>query len=151
MEEEEETEEPLGLFLELSSSSMESSTASAATSNGTQKRLSKPDAPPGTVSWDSAGDLVEEATGMASTKTRSFSLEACLTSDKYLKQSMPMVKAMAGRDFTIAYLQKEGFNNPLFFEDKADLDLKMPASKSFGVADVRGAVGSRRQVSESKL
>lgn len=44
-------------------------------------------------------------------------------------------------DFTIAYLQKNGFNIPLLFTDKAGLGLHVP-SPNFSVHDVRTCVGN---------
>lgn len=43
-------------------------------------------------------------------------------------------------DFTISYLQKNGFVIPLLFKDKAGLGLHVP-SQNFSVNDVRTCVG----------
>lgn len=44
-------------------------------------------------------------------------------------------------DFTVAYIQKNGFSTPLYFKDKTGLDLKIPKS-DFTVGDVRQCVGN---------
>lgn len=44
-------------------------------------------------------------------------------------------------DFTIAYIQKNGFSTPLLFKDKYGLDIKVPKS-DFSVGDVRQCVGN---------
>ncbi len=73
-------------------------------------------------------------------------LSARLTSPSLGEHADQLVRTVSGRDLTVSYLQREGFDNPVRVADKADLDLKMPPPKGFSVADVRAAVGSRRQV-----
>uniref|UniRef100_A0A2S2R0T4 [histone H3]-dimethyl-L-lysine(36) demethylase n=1 Tax=Sipha flava TaxID=143950 RepID=A0A2S2R0T4_9HEMI len=72
---------------------------------------------------------------------RSFSLQDKLDSTRYTHSNF--VKQMDGKDFTISYLQKNGFTIPLLFNDKVGLGLHVP-SPNFSVNDVRTCVGSRR-------
>ncbi|KZS21040.1 JmjC domain-containing Histone demethylation protein 1 [Daphnia magna] len=79
---------------------------------------------------------------MAFSTLPSFSLDVKLSSDKFEHH---FVQEMQGKDFTIAYIQKNGFSTPLLFKDKYGLDIKVPKS-DFSVGDVRQCVGSRRMV-----
>ncbi len=91
-----------------------------------------------------------------------------LNNASYQSHANTLVRRMQGRDLTVSFLQREGFENPIIVEDKADLDLKVgefsnlcifaavmdflclqmpaPTKVNFSVADVRAAVGSRRLV-----
>jgi hypothetical protein len=51
---------------------------------------------------------------------------------------------MCHLDFTISYLQKNGFTIPLLFNDKVGLGLHVP-SPNFSVNDVRTCVGKFQQ------
>jgi len=44
-------------------------------------------------------------------------------------------------DFTMEYIQKNGFSMPLLFKDKIGLNMKVPKS-DFSVGDVRQCVGN---------
>ena len=104
-----------------------------------QKRASrKKKLQDGTVAWAAAEMQIEGV--------RSFDLEEKLASKS--RYPAGFVKTMLGKEVSVAHFQKEGFNNPIHVPDKTDLDLKMPsaAGKTFGVQDIRSAVGSRRCV-----
>ena len=73
-------------------------------------------------------------------------LQEKLSSTVFAAHGDNLVRSVAGKDLTVAYLQKEGFESPLFVADKADLDLKVPATRDCGVSYIRAAVGSRRCV-----
>ena len=86
------------------------------------------------TSWD---QLDEDVEGI-----RSYGIEEKLLADKY---QHPLVETMdSGRSFSISYLQNGGFKQPVHVPDKSELDLKVPLAKTFGVAEVRASVGSRR-------
>ncbi len=89
----------------------------------------------------------------------SFSLDLKLTTDKF---GNFFVQEMQGKgksisivnliylkifdvcistDFTMGYIQKNGFSTPLLFRDKSGLDMKVPKS-DFSVGDVRQCVGN---------
>jgi len=48
-------------------------------------------------------------------------------------------------DFTMGYIQKNGFSVPLLFKDKSGLDMKVPKS-DFSVGDVRQCVGNFKNI-----
>lgn len=73
---------------------------------------------------------------------RSFSLQDKLETDRF---AQCFAKEMQGSDFTLAYLQRHGFNTPLVFKEKSGLGLVVP-STNFSINDVRMCVGSRRQL-----
>jgi len=71
-----------------------------------------------------------------------FDLQEKLESEKFNRD---FVKEMVGREFTISYLQQNGFETPILIKEKADLGLLVP-NKIFSVNDVKICVGSRRQI-----
>uniref|UniRef100_A0A8D0GXZ0 Uncharacterized protein n=1 Tax=Sphenodon punctatus TaxID=8508 RepID=A0A8D0GXZ0_SPHPU len=73
---------------------------------------------------------------------RSFNLEEKLKSKMYHGD---FVRAMAGKDFTFEYVQREALRHPLIFRSKEGLGIKMP-DPDFTVRDVKLLVGSRRIV-----
>jgi hypothetical protein len=101
------------------------------------------------MAWESAG----------AESTRTFRLEDKLWNERFSKPE-GLVKTMSGRDLTVSWLQREGFNNPLLVLDKAELDLRVPmwsakrddgpgpgGARPFGVADVRAAGWCQTQTS----
>ena len=88
----------------------------------------------GSVSWELADDHLEGRVNL--------DLESKIKSDKYTKD---FIKELSGNALSVAHFQREGFNNPIFVSDKEGLGIKIP-NKGFTVADVRTAVGSRRNV-----
>nr|XP_054749214.1 lysine-specific demethylase 2A-like isoform X1 [Lytechinus pictus] len=73
---------------------------------------------------------------------RTFTLDDKLTTDRY---NFPMVKTMSSQDFTLQWLQENGFDTPLLFKESTHLDIRTPDS-TFTVSDVKQFVGSRRVV-----
>ncbi|CAK9304375.1 unnamed protein product [Gordionus sp. m RMFG-2023] len=53
------------------------------------------------------------------------------------------IRELKGEDFTVKYIQENGFEYPLIFKDKSGLGLRVP-SQNFNVDDVRRLVGSHR-------
>ncbi len=116
----------------------------------------------GTVSWElaaSAGDVegdedddFEDAalstsleSGGAPVGKHLIDLKEQLTSPKFNPDDPAFFKKMAnGTELTMSYLQKEGLCKPILVQDKEGLDLKIPNASSFGIAEVRSSVGSRR-------
>ncbi|XP_022665564.1 lysine-specific demethylase 2B-like isoform X2 [Varroa destructor] len=74
---------------------------------------------------------------------RTFTIEDKLTAPEF---GAYFVKEMAsGADFSLAYFQEHGFEEPLLFKDKTNLGMRLPSEK-FNVNDVRMCVGSRRRL-----
>lgn len=87
----------------------------------------------GTLSWEAAEGALEGAHRIG------FDINEILASEKY---AADFVKTINGRELNISFLQREGYNNPLFVPETDGLGIKVP-TKNFGVGDVRAAVGSR--------
>ncbi|XP_054276227.1 jmjC domain-containing histone demethylation protein 1-like [Macrosteles quadrilineatus] len=71
-----------------------------------------------------------------------FNLQEKLESVKFDRD---FIQEMEGKDFTISYLQQNGFETPILVTEKSDLGLLVP-SKIFSVNDVKICVGSRRHI-----
>ncbi|XP_042885733.1 lysine-specific demethylase 2A-like [Penaeus japonicus] len=71
-----------------------------------------------------------------------FDLEQKIKTDKF---DSCFVKDMTEHDYTLAHVQKNGFNWPLLFKDKSKLGITIPSS-DFTINDVRLCVGSRRML-----
>ena len=86
-------------------------------STPTGKRKSKKVISEGNLSWDdNADDKMEGNRIKFLDDLRSNTLK----SDKYSKD---MVKRLPGHEVTVAHMQKEGFNNPIFVPDKDGLGM----------------------------
>jgi len=53
------------------------------------------------------------------------------------------IKELSGEEFDVEYVQRSGFNFPLFFREKTGLHMKVPGP-SFTVTDVKNLVGNKR-------
>ncbi|KAK3927362.1 JmjC domain-containing histone demethylation protein 1 [Frankliniella fusca] len=73
---------------------------------------------------------------------RLFQLDDKLESDRYEQN---VHKEMSGKEFTVQYLQRHGFNTPVLFKEKSGLGMTVP-SKNFTINDVRSCVGSKRML-----
>nr|XP_027219721.1 jmjC domain-containing histone demethylation protein 1-like [Penaeus vannamei] len=71
-----------------------------------------------------------------------FDLEQKIKTDKF---DSCFVKDMTDHEYTLAHVQKNGFNWPLLFKDKSKLGITIPSS-DFTINDVRLCVGSRRML-----
>ena len=70
-------------------------------------------------------------------------LEEPLNSPKYDIADQHVKKLHNGYELDVKRFQTEGFFNPICVFDKDGLGMKIP-DKSFGIGEVRSAVGSRR-------
>ena len=84
-------------------------------STPTGKRKSKKVIPEGNISWDDHAD--DKVDGNRIKFLEDLKLNK-LKSDKYSKD---MVKRLPGHEVTVAHIQREGFNNPIFVPDKDGL------------------------------
>ncbi|CAH1801472.1 unnamed protein product [Owenia fusiformis] len=75
--------------------------------------------------------------------SRTYSIESILQSDKFDDEKL--VKVMEGKDVTVAYWQKHGFDTPIVVHERSGLGMRVP-SENFKVNDVKQCVGSRRVV-----
>ncbi|CAG0879254.1 unnamed protein product [Darwinula stevensoni] len=66
---------------------------------------------------------------------RNFHLEDKLSDEKYSHQ---LVKHISGHEFGLAYMQQNGFKEPILVKEKAGLGLKVPDA-SFTIDDVRAS------------
>ena len=80
----------------------------------TGKRKSKKVLTDGSISWDNADDKFEGNRIKFLEELRSQKLK----SDRYSKD---MVKRLSGHEVTVAHMQREGFNNPIFVPEKDGL------------------------------
>ena len=71
-------------------------------------------------------------------------LQEPLTSSKYDLGDKLIRFLSNGHEFTIKWLQSEGFDRPIFVKDKDGLGMRVPCPSNFGINEVRAAVGSRR-------
>ena len=71
-------------------------------------------------------------------------LEEPLTSEKYNISNTLVTKFPNGAEVSVANFQADGFSQPICVLEKEGLGMKMPCPSTFGIAEVRSAVGSRR-------
>ncbi|KAK3742949.1 hypothetical protein QZH41_014189, partial [Actinostola sp. cb2023] len=74
---------------------------------------------------------------------RTFSVEDKLASTKF--DESDFVRKLNGCDFTLEFIQRDGFKSPMLFESPEGLGMRMPHD-GFTVTDVKNYVGSRRLV-----
>ncbi|XP_067033203.1 lysine-specific demethylase 2A-like [Acropora muricata] len=74
---------------------------------------------------------------------RTFSVEEKLASPKFAEGDF--VKMFTGDEFTLKYIQENGFNSPIVMRSTDGLDIRVP-NKDFTVEDVKNFVGARRIV-----
>ncbi len=78
--------------------------------------------------------------GITKSRADRLNLTEKLSSPSYAAHTL--VKTLPGRELTVSYLQREGFEKPLHVAERQELDLRLP--KVLGMSDIRTAVGSRR-------
>ena len=71
-------------------------------------------------------------------------LEEPLTTPKYALGEQIVTQFPNGADVTVSRFQSEGFCRPILVMEKEGLGMKLPCPSSFGIGEVRTAVGSRR-------
>ena len=108
----------------------------------------------GTISWETMADAGEVDSDVERNSPTSggcavgnvfqrLNLKEPLNSAKYGERKF--IKRMAtGAELSIRMLQKEGFKSPICIFDKEGLSMQVPFASTFGISDVRNAVGSRR-------
>lgn len=74
---------------------------------------------------------------------RTFSVEEKLASPKFAEGDF--VKNCSGDEFTLKYIQENGFTSPIVLKSTEGLDIRLP-NKDFTVEDVKNFVGARRIV-----
>ncbi|XP_031560229.1 lysine-specific demethylase 2B-like [Actinia tenebrosa] len=74
---------------------------------------------------------------------RTFSVDDKLVNPKF--EGSDFVQLMNGSDFTLKYIQENGFKTPLHIKNPEGLGMRMP-SDAFTVTDVKNYVGARRMV-----
>ena len=72
------------------------------------------------------------------------SIEEPLTTSKFDISDKFVKRYPNGADVTVRRFQSEGFSRPICVLEKEGLGMKVPCSSSFGIGEVRSAVGSRR-------
>ena len=108
----------------------------------------------GTISWETMADAGEVDSDVERNSPISggyavanvfqrLNLKEPLCSPKY--GGRKCIKRMAtGAELSIRLFQKEGFKSPICIFDKEGLSMQVPFASTFGISDVRNAVGSRR-------
>ena len=110
----------------------------------------------GAISWETAADAGEvdhdddeDLANLSNSVVNKnifqrMNLEEPLNSSKYDICEKHIKKLPNGFDLTVKKFQMEGFTHPFCILDKEGLGMKLPEAKSFGIGEVRSAVGSRR-------
>ena len=110
----------------------------------------------GAISWETAADAGEvdhdddeDLANLSNSVVNKnifqrMNLEEPLNSSKYDICEKHIKKLPNGFDLTVKKFQMEGFTQPFCILDKEGLGMKLPEAKSFGIGEVRSAVGSRR-------
>lgn len=121
------------------------------------KRKTKKVQSDGTLSWETVADagqvdhdeeeFEDDHVALESRAVNVYQrmqLEEPLTTTKF-ELGDKLIKFLSnGNDFHVRLLQSEGFDRPICVTDKDGLGMKVPEASSFGINEVRAAVGSRR-------